>query len=85
MILFFPTVLTANKEVTWDNFNYTIIVVSGMMVIAWVYWNLPFHAGAKHFYKGPHDLKKNEGLPIETNVYLTLMHEGDLNKQLLAK
>jgi len=41
-------------EQTWENFNYTIVVFSGALLIAATYWNLPKSlGGAKHFFTGP--------------------------------
>jgi hypothetical protein len=41
-------------EQTWENFNYTIVVFTGALLIAGTYWNLPKSlGGAKHFFTGP--------------------------------
>jgi hypothetical protein len=41
-------------EQTWENFNYTIFVFTGALLIAGTYWNLPRSlGGAKHFFTGP--------------------------------
>jgi hypothetical protein len=41
-------------EQTWENFNYTIVVFTGALLIATTYWNLPKSlGGAKHFFTGP--------------------------------
>ena len=39
---------------TWDDFNYTIFVFSGALLIAGTYWFLPKSmGGARHFFTGP--------------------------------
>ena len=51
---FFPTNFDENMQQTWDDFNYTIFVFSGALLIAGTYWFLPKSlGGARHFFTGP--------------------------------
>ena len=51
---FLPTSFDANMEQTWDNFNYTIVVFTGALLVAATYWFLPKGlGGARHFFTGP--------------------------------
>jgi hypothetical protein len=39
---------------TWEDFNYTIFVFTGALIIAGTYWFLPKSmGGARHFFTGP--------------------------------
>jgi amino acid transporter len=40
-------------KITAENFNYTIAVLSLIIIIALIYWWLPAPYGAKHFFAGP--------------------------------
>jgi hypothetical protein len=51
---FFPTSFDDNMQQTAENFNYTIVVFTGALVIAGTYWFLPKSlGGARHFFTGP--------------------------------
>ena len=51
---FFPTNFDENMNQTWEDFNYTIFVFSGALIIAATYWFLPKSmGGARHFFTGP--------------------------------
>lgn len=51
---FLPTSFDENMEQTWENFNYTIVVFTGALIIAATYWCLPRSmGGARHFFTGP--------------------------------
>ena len=54
LCFFFPTNFDDNMQQTAANFNYTIAVFSGALLIATVYWFLPKRlGGARHFFTGP--------------------------------
>ena len=61
---FFPTNFDENMRQTWDDFNYSIFVFSGALIIAATYWFLPKSCGgARHFFTGPvrpEDVKMDE-------------------------
>ena len=48
-----PLKLDENQHITLSNFNWTIAVLSLILLISLVYWNLPAPFGAKHFFTGP--------------------------------
>ena len=51
---FFPTNFDENMQQTWEDFNYSIFVFSGALLIAATYWFLPKSlGGARHFFTGP--------------------------------
>lgn len=39
------------RGITWDNFNYTPVILVIFLATALSFWHMPF--GAKHFYQGP--------------------------------
>ena len=45
----FPTAFDANLQQTPTGFNYTCVVVGGVLLLATVYWVV----SARHFFKGP--------------------------------
>ena len=53
VILFLPNEKDPIRGYTWDNFNFTPVVVGIVLVFMAIYWNLPKPRGAKHFYHGP--------------------------------
>ena len=54
LFMLLPTELDPNTGgITWDNFNYTPVVMTMLVVMMCGHWNLPRPYGAKHFYKGP--------------------------------
>lgn len=51
---FFPTAFDENMQQTLEDFNWTIVVFGGALVIAGTYWFLPKSlGGARHFFTGP--------------------------------
>ncbi len=38
---------------TAEGFNYTCVVLGGMLIVAYIYWYLPAPYGARHFFVGP--------------------------------
>jgi hypothetical protein len=51
---FFPTSFDENMQQTAEDFNYTIVVFGGALLIAATYWFLPKGCGgARHFFTGP--------------------------------
>jgi len=55
-------------EQTAEDFNYSIVVFFGALVIAAVYWFLPKRlGGARHFFKGPvrPDDEEEEGKEVK--------------------
>lgn len=51
---FFPTSFDENMQQTAEDFNYTIVVFSGALIVAATYWFLPKSlGGARHFFTGP--------------------------------
>lgn len=38
---------------TFEDFNWTGVVLAIVLLIAMIYWYLPAPWGAKHFFKGP--------------------------------
>lgn len=49
---FFPTKFDEHMKQTAADFNYTCAVVSGVFLIAGIYWFLPRY-GARLFFTGP--------------------------------
>ncbi len=60
LIFLMPTRLDENQRVTLENFNWTIVVFGIILLIAFIYWNLPAPYGAKHFFTGPKRPEENE-------------------------
>lgn len=51
---FFPTSFDENMQQTAEDFNYTIVVYGGALIVAATYWFLPKSlGGARHFFTGP--------------------------------
>jgi amino acid transporter len=51
---FFPTSFDKDMNQSWEDFNYSIFVFSGALLIAATYWFLPKSlGGARHFFTGP--------------------------------
>ena len=58
-LFFFPTQFDASMHQSAGSFNYTCVVVGGVMAIALVYWFLPKSmGGARWFFVGP---KRKDG------------------------
>lgn len=53
IFFFLPNKFDENMQQTWSDFNYTPIVVGGVLTIALIYWWLPAPIGARHFFTGP--------------------------------
>ena len=49
-IMFLPNSYDPVKGITFDNFNYTFLVISGTGLVASVYWNLPAPYGARYSF-----------------------------------
>ena len=55
-----PLKFDANMHQTWDEFNWTGVVLALVILTALVYWYLPAPMGAKHFFKGPKRADEDE-------------------------
>ena len=53
LILLFPTEIDPVNGITWDNFNYTPVILVLLVSVALGFWHLPAPFGAKHFFRGP--------------------------------
>jgi hypothetical protein len=51
-ILLFPTETDPVKGITWDNLNYTPVILFLSLTICLGFWCLPYPVGAKHHFKG---------------------------------
>lgn len=48
-----PLKFDENMHQRAQDFNYTGVVLAGVIFIALVYWYLPAPYGARHFFQGP--------------------------------
>lgn len=80
---------------TWDDFNYSIFVFAGALLIAATYWFLPKSwGGARHFFTGPvrpEDVQIDENgefkeqkfikMPVNNNEYTSTVnpHVSEVN------
>jgi amino acid transporter len=55
-----PFKLEDDHTITAENFNYTIAVLTLIIVMALIYWYLPAPYGARHFFTGPKRIHDQE-------------------------
>lgn len=48
-----PVKFDENLSQTWEDFNWTGVVLAIVLLIAYIYWYFPAPYGARHFFKGP--------------------------------
>ncbi len=48
-----PFRLENDQSITAENFNYSIVILSLIILLSLVYWYLPAPYGARHFFTGP--------------------------------
>ncbi len=48
-----PLKFDADLSQSWEDFNWTGVVLALVLLISLVYWYLPAPMGARHFFKGP--------------------------------
>jgi amino acid transporter len=57
----FPTAFNSDGKLSVEVFNYTPVVVSAVLIIAFTYWWLPKPYGARHFFVGPKRKEEDDG------------------------
>eukprot|EP00347_Sterkiella_histriomuscorum_P010241 403377050 len=76
-----PNEFDENGYQTATNFNYTSVVVGGVLFIALAYWFLPAPHGARHFFVGPKredTVEDNKKVSDEDEGYSqALLHQDD--------
>jgi hypothetical protein len=67
---------------TWEDFNYTIFVFSGALIIAATYWFLPKSmGGARHFFTGPvrpEDVQVDENGEFKDQKFLKIKQTNQM-------
>lgn len=76
MMLFFPQKIDPRLGVTYENFNYTFVVVFSALLIAAIYWALPRPYGARYFFRGPVRVEDNEELAIQKRQSMKRLRES---------